>query len=416
MKKIFCAIIVLLAVAGCSGPEDRSFDFEKEGGTEIIISVDAKDFLIQESGYSEYLPFNMAIAQTTFNDEIRGEEYIEKFIVKFSEINPGGKLNHVFIPTDNQKYNLWMSDEELKKELIKEFGYAKERTEQVLKSRLLKFGLKKFNIIQIPTGFKIQIGDEIDQQRICGLLQSSANLGFYETYTNTDVYQNILDLNDFISSELKKDTAIQESLLINEADTNKINYPLFSLITLNIYSDERGLTYFNDGALFGYVLQKDTAMVNDYLKTYRTGKLPPDLQFAWSAEEEELGNIKNVFGLYLIKTRNIRISEISGNHVIEAEEMVNKLTNEIQVRMVFNADGSEKWQQLTRKNLSKNIAIMLDGSVYNCPIVQQEITGGVAVISGNFTEEEAKDLAAVLSAGTLPCRVRITGSKTVKGK
>ncbi|MFZ5551891.1 MAG: SecDF P1 head subdomain-containing protein [Bacteroidota bacterium] len=408
--RLFLFIAVSFFVAcGDNGPADTSFDFEKEGGTEYTLKVDVKDFLSMEAGYPTNESFYTCMMMVSEEKDMPDEVWIDRFIETFGKENPTLNLRALFFMGNREKYQPSMSEKEFKSKLMRSLDEVKSKTKLVVEQRLKNTGIQKFNVIKTPEGIKVQVAELDKENKIKKMLQSSATVGFYETYNLTEAFPFIQKLNDSISAQLKRDTVVRESMLMNEADTVKINYPLLYFISINVSRDSRGLTYLNEGALLGYVLIRDTAEVNRLLLSDTTGILPNDLQFAWSKfPENEEGNI---VGLYCLRAKHIRNPALSGKYITDAFEMENEMTGEIQVQLNFDATGTEKWQQLTRKNIGKNIAITLDGFIYSCPVVQQEITGGNSVISGNFTKEEAADLAMLLKSGALDCRIIISDTR-----
>jgi SecD/SecF fusion protein len=309
-----------------------------------------------------------------------------------------------------------MTNGEVEKKLMDAFSMNMARTSHILETRLEKLGLEKFNVQDRHFFIKIQVGDPIDLTRLRKIIGTNAKLGFYKTFNAADAWRDFDKLNHAVaelpgphdSTYYKGEDSLQHA----EPDRN----PLLKIVHPNIIQDQRGQYTWPSGAMIGVIEAKDTSLFNSYLKRIDFARyfISPDLAFMYGNPERD----KTKFlGIYCIRTFDIYRPEISGMDVSEAHMVQDEqIGGRPLVTMTFNGEATEKWQNLTREEKGKAIAIVLDGYVYSAPIVAGEIPNGMSTISGNFSMDEATDLANLLKAGAYPLFTKITGEKKVKPK
>ena len=300
----------------------------------------------------------------------------------------------------------------MQKALNEEVNAAVENSNKVVRSRIDRFGVAQPNI-QILRG-KGQTGQIMvempgikEPERVRKLLQGSANLEFWETYTLNEIYPALQALDTRLAKGDVADSAAVDS---TKAEASKAaqdaaaQHPLLSKLM-----QIQGMA--PNGCVVGYALAADTAAVNALLQSEAAQTaLPADLQLAWGVKSAE-GMKANIFELYALRKVNGRPS-MEGDVIADAKDDFDQNHQPI-VSMTMTTNGSRDWAALTKKNLKKCVAIVLDGYVYSAPVVQSEITGGNSQISGHFTTDDTRDLANVLKSGKMPAPTKIVQEETV---
>jgi SecD/SecF fusion protein len=401
-----------------------------KGGMNVTLEISLVDVIRSLAHYTTDSIFNKAIARAQELQKNSGEDFITLFGKAFEEIDPNAQLAPYFVSKDKDvkiKYN--STNQEVLNYLRQEAESAISNAFNILRNRIDRFGVVQPNIQRSSTTGRIliELPGIKDPERIRKLLQGTANLEFWETYDNTEIYPLLEKANNLLAQILntsqdsikvstdslksKKDTtkntllekiAAQEkkdtsNKTTNTAEDFRKNNPLFSVLYPNITSNKQ----LAQGAAVGLVLAKDTPIVNKYLSMKQVKALfPASLKFLWSYKP--LKNTK-IFQLIAIKTDPRKNQAIlDGSVITSARVEFNNITNEPEVSMSMDAKGTKEWARITEQNVGKQIAIVLDNYVYSFPVVRQKITGGVSSISGGFTLEEATDLANVLKSGKLP--------------
>ena len=405
-----------------------------KGGMNVILEVSVPDVVKALADNKPDEAFNKAVAEAAKLQINSQEDFITLFIREYKKLAPEGKLAELFATQQlKDKVNTRSTDAEVEKVLREEVSAAVDNSFNVLRTRIDRFGVAQPNI-QTLEGKMGRIMVELpgikEPERVRKLLQGSANLEFWETFEAKDIVPvlasadnrargllnadapadsamveadttavaeaSAVSAKDSLAAALKGETATASNTNIEEL---KKEHPLLAVLQLN----QSGV-----GCIVGYADYKDTADVNRILDMKAVKEiLPRDLKLMWGVKASDMDKTGRIFELYAIKSteRNGR-APLEGDVVTDAKDEYDQF-NKPCVSMSMNTEGSRRWAALTKKNIGKEIAIVLDGYVYSAPRVNSEITGGNSQITGNFTPEVTKDLANVLKSGKMPAPARI---------
>lgn len=384
-----------------------------KGGMNVVLEVSVPDVVKNLAGESANDPkfkeaYNKAVAQAKKGDI----DFVDAFVSAYQQLNGKNKLGGIFaskLGEKNISYN--SSDADVKKVLNEEVNAAVENSNKVVRSRIDRFGVAQPNI-QILRG-KGQIGQIMvempgikEPERVRKLLQGSANLEFWETYTLGETMSSLTALDKRLAGADAKDSAAADSTKAKAAKAKSAaeQHPLFSKLIMM-----QGMQPTN--CVVGYAIAKDTAAINAMVNSEAAKSiLPADLKLAWGVKNAS-GMKANVFELYALRANNGQPS-MQGDVIADAKDEFDQNHRPI-VSMTMTTSGARDWATLTKKNLKKCVAIVLDGYVYSAPVVQNEITGGNSQISGNFTTDDTRDLANVLKSGKMPAPTKIVQEETV---
>lgn len=384
-----------------------------KGGMNVVLEVSVPDVVKNLAGESANDPkfkeaYSKAVAQAKKGDI----DFVDAFVSAYQQLNGTNKLGGIFaskLGEKNISYN--SSDADVKKALNEEVNAAVENSNKVVRSRIDRFGVAQPNI-QILRG-KGQIGQIMvempgikEPERVRKLLQGSANLEFWETYTLGETMSSLTALDKRLAGADAKDSAAADSTKAKAAKAKSAaeQHPLFSKLIMM-----QGMQPTN--CVVGYAIAKDTAAINAMVNSEAAKSiLPADLKLAWGVKNAS-GMKANVFELYALRANNGQPS-MQGDVIADAKDEFDQNHRPI-VSMTMTTSGARDWATLTKKNLKKCVAIVLDGYVYSAPVVQNEITGGNSQISGNFTTDDTRDLANVLKSGKMPAPTKIVQEETV---
>ena len=389
-----------------------------KGGMNVVLEVSVPDVVKNLAGESANdakfkEAYNKAIAETKSGDV----DFVDAFVKAYAAANGQNKLGGIFaskLGEKNISYN--SSDADVKKALNEEVNAAVENSNKVVRSRIDRFGVAQPNI-QILRG-KGQIGQIMvempgikEPERVRKLLQGSANLEFWETYTLAEVQSSLLSLDKRLAGT-DTDTTVADTTKAAAAKTTAAKktsgenqHPLLSKL-----AQIQGMQPNN--CVVGYATAKDTAAINAMINSEAAkAVLPADLRLAWGVKSAS-GMKANVFELYALRAVNGQPS-MQGDVIADAKDEFEQQYHRPIVSMTMTTSGARDWAALTKKNLKKCVAIVLDGYVYSAPVVQSEITGGNSQISGNFTTDDTRDLANVLKSGKMPAPTKIVQEETV---
>ena len=384
-----------------------------KGGMNVVLEVSVPDVVKNLAGESANDPkfkeaYNKAVAQAKKGDI----DFVDAFVSAYQQLNGQNKLGGIFaskLGEKNISYN--SSDADVKKVLNEEVNAAVENSNKVVRSRIDRFGVAQPNI-QILRG-KGQIGQIMvempgikEPERVRKLLQGSANLEFWETYTLGETMSSLTALDKRLAGADAKDSAAADSTKAKAAKAKSAaeQHPLFSKLIMM-----QGMQPTN--CVVGYAIAKDTAAINAMVNSEAAKSiLPADLKLAWGVKNAS-GMKANVFELYALRANN-GLPSMQGDVIADAKDEFDQNHRPI-VSMTMTTSGARDWATLTKKNLKKCVAIVLDGYVYSAPVVQNEITGGNSQISGNFTTDDTRDLANVLKSGKMPAPTKIVQEETV---
>lgn len=414
-----------------------------KGGMNVILEVSVPDVLENLADHKVDAAFVKSMKEARAEHEVSQSDFITLFINAFKKNAPGRHLSEIFATQQLQgKVSPNSSDKDVEKVLRTEVQAAIDNSFLVVRTRIDKFGVVQPNIQKLE-GQQGRIMVEMpginEPERVRKLLQGSANLEFWETYNSDEIIPYLSQLNqreanhrsgvkEEVADSAANDTAAVAAVEKAEAKAQakasfktkknakaddaasmaeaKKQNPLFSIFQPS-----------GNGALslVGYASARDTAEVNKIIYSALAKQiLPADCRLLWSAKPADGIQAKNIYELHAIKvtTTNGR-APIEGDVVTDAKDQFNNLTGSPEVSMTMNSDGARRWAALTKANVGKAIAIVLDGTVYSAPRVNGEISGGQSSISGNFTIEDTKDLANTLKSGRMPAPAHIVQEEVV---
>ena len=409
-----------------------SLGLDLKGGMNVILEVSVPDVIKALADNKTDEAFNQALATAAKQAISSQDDVITLFIREYHRIAPDARLSELFATQQlKDKVNQKTSDAEVEKVLRSEVKAAVDNSYNVLRTRIDRFGVVQPNIQSLEDKMgriMVELPGIKEPERVRKLLQGSANLEFWETYNAKDVapYLQAADnkLRSILANEAPADSAAVDSTAApvmaqatstadslaaalkgeNKAQTVdlaqiKKEHPLLAVLQVNSSGQ---------GPVVAYANYKDTAEINKYLSMREIqAELPKDLRLKWGVSAYEYDPKGQTFELYAIRSteRNGR-APLEGDVVVSAKDEYDQFGKPA-VSMSMNTDGSRRWAQLTKQNIGKSIAIVLDGYVYSAPNVNTEITGGNSQITGHFTPEQAKDLANVLKSGKMPAPARI---------
>ena len=417
-----------------------SLGLDLKGGMNVILEVSVPDVIKALADNKPDEAFNKALAEAAKQATTSQDDVITLFIKEYHKVAPGAKLSELFATQQlKDKVNQKSSDAEVEKVLREEVKAAVTNSYNVLRTRIDRFGVVQPNIQSLEDKMgriMVELPGIKEPERVRKLLQGSANLEFWETYNAKEVapYLQAADsklravlaheatVNDTVAAvdstalaatEATPDKAVsaadslaaalkggEKKQQASSADLEQLKkeHPLLAILSVNP----------NGGPVVGYANYKDTATVNSYLAMKEVAaELPKDLRLKWGVSPFEYDPKGQTFELYAIKSteRNGK-APLEGDVVTDAKDDYDQY-GKPSVSMSMNSDGARRWALLTKRNINKSIAIVLDNYVYSAPNVSNEITGGNSQITGHFTPEQAKDLANVLKSGKMPAPAHI---------
>lgn len=396
-----------------------------KGGMNVILEVSVPDVIKMLADNKPDQAFNTALdnaAKQALNSQ---EDVISLFVREYHQLAPGQPLSALFATQQLRgRVDQKSTDAQVESVIREEVKAAVENSFNVLRTRIDRFGVVQPNIQNLEDNMgriMVELPGIKEPERVRKLLQGSANLEFWETYNASDIagYLQNADaaLRNLLANNVSDETATEpapatESVsasdsianvlrgndnTLSEADLRK-EYPLLSILQVSSY----------DGPIAGYANAKDTAEINRYLAMAEVqAQLPRDLRLKWGVAPSDADPRKQTYELYAIKvTQRNGKAPLEGDVVVDAQDEFDQYSRPA-VSMQMNNDGARRWSQLTKENIGRSIAIVLDDYVYSAPNVNQQIDGGRSQITGNFTTEQTKDLANVLKSGKMPAPARI---------
>ena len=416
-----------------------SLGLDLKGGMNVILEVSVPDVIKALADNKPDEAFNNALATAAKQATTSQDDVITLFIREYHKLAPDASLSQLFATQQlKDKVNQKSSDAEVEKVLREEVKAAVDNSFNVLRTRIDRFGVVQPNIQSLEDKMgriMVELPGIKEPERVRKLLQGSANLEFWETYTAkevlpamqsadaklravlaeettadadtvkaavlteaTPVENKAVSAADSLAAALKGDATAEDKSAAN-MEALKKQYPLLSILQLNSSGQ---------GCIIGYANYKDTADINKYLAMPEVkAELPKDLRLKWGVSPSEFDKKGQTFELYAIKSteRNGK-APLEGDVVTDAKDEFDQYSKPA-VSMTMNSDGARRWAQLTKQNIGRSIAIVLDNYVYSAPNVNSEITGGRSQITGHFTPEQAKDLANVLKSGKMPAPAHI---------
>ena len=405
-----------------------------KGGMNVQLEVSVADVLRALSDYNTNENFNEALQLSRQRQAKSGENFLKIFQEEFEKLDPNARLAGIFSTYDlKDRISSSATNDEVVKVLQEEVNSAIDNSFNVLRSRIDRFGVVQPNIqrLDVEGRILVELPGVKEPERVRKLLQGSANLEFWETYKYAEVAPYLEQANAVIrdmnraTEEANATTEVVEEVKVEEvvAETTDSVADLAAELTAETETTEadreemrREYPLFsvlqpmqNAGPVVGLALASDTAEVNDMLAMKQVAELfPRELRFVWTVKPMDPEAQQPVYELIAIKVTNRDgRAPLEGDVVTDARADFDQYSAGATVSMKMNAEGAKTWARLTKENIGREVAIVLDGYAYSFPTVNTEITGGSSQITGNFTTEEAKDLANVLKSGKMPAPARI---------
>ena len=413
-----------------------------KGGMNVILEISVPDVVETLADHKTDVAFTKAMEQARAEEEKSQDDFITLFINAYHKNAPGHKLAEIFATQQLQgKVSPQSSDAEVEKAIRAEVSAAIDNSFNVVRTRIDKFGVVQPNIQKLEGQegrIMVEMPGISEPERIRKLLQGSANLEFWETYNAQEIIPYLVQLDSQLANggeeEAKADTtaaakadttaavkAAPKSKFQIKKDTKKADVKATPEAQLAAAKKQHPLlamlqtTNGNSLALVGYASVRDTAAINKLIYSKLAKHvLPSDVKLLWGAKPADGLSVKNIFELYALKiTTTTGRAPLEGDVITDAKDQFDQVTGQPQVSMSMNTDGARRWAALTKANIDKAIAIVLDGVVYSAPRVNGEITGGQSSITGSFTIEDTKDLANTLKSGRMPAPARIVQEEVV---
>jgi len=411
--------------------KELNLGLDLRGGMNVMLEISPEDVIRALSNYNQDPMFNEALGKAR-EAQATSADFITTFANAYDEISGGAPLAPLFNTPELKEYiNAQSSNSEVIEVLRTESKSAFDNSFNILRSRIDRFGVTQPNVQQLENNrILVELPGVKEPERVRDLLQGTASLEFWATYNNDEIFPFLSQVNTLLAQNAQAEsteenteaTATEEDneLLAQLGDSvsqqNKANIeawkkanPLFSKLTP--WMNEAGQLY--GGPVVGVANSYDMAAVNEMLELPQVkALLPRDLRLMWGAKGMDEAN--TAFQLYAIKA-NTRDGQapLDGGVITNAQATYAQTGSSAEVDMTMNATGARTWARMTADNLNRSIAIVLDGYVYSAPTVNSEITGGRSQITGNFTIQEATDLANLLKSGKLPAPARIINDKVV---
>ncbi len=446
-EEVYDILVTSYTYAECQ-QRQMNLGLDLKGGMNVTLEVMVIDVIKALSNNSKDSLFNLAISNALQAQKNSQEGFVALFGAEYEKlaIMPGKGLSVIFSTSDlRDKVQFSLSNQEVIDVLTIEVEDAIERSFNILRSRIDRFGVTQPNIQRLETSGRIlvELPGIKNPDRARKLLQSTAQLEFWETYEYSEIFsaleqsntylRDMITLNESMLDDVVESKSIDDNVdlsdeisLSNDSSNNLLSVleedssrldstgqlsfedfanenPLYALLYPNVNQQSGQL---NTGPVLGFCAIKDTAKLNDYLRDDAIKKFfPIDIKFAYTVKAYDAdGKYIQLIGL---KSDRNGKSAMEGEVVTDANQSFGQFANSAEVSMTMNAEGAKKWKRLTAENIGKSVAIVLDNYVYSFPTVQSEISGGRSQITGNFTVNEAKDLANILKSGKLPAPARI---------
>jgi SecD/SecF fusion protein len=435
-----------------------------KGGMNVTLEVSVKDIVKALAGHSQDPTFVRAMELATERQEKSQGDFVTLFGEAFEEVDPNARLASIFLYEFKDKgITVNSTNSEVLKVLRSESEGAINRSYQILRTRIDRFGVAQPNIQKLENSGRIlvELPGIKDPKRVRKLLQGTAQLEFWETYNFSELQQYFAEANNKLAETRKAQKALdsnpapeaatvenqevvaaeegavidstkavadstEANLLDQLAENNEMealsedeemnkfqeNNPLFAYLQPSFYQNEAGQVMAGETARVGIAQVKDTATINQMLAETRS-LFPRNLKFAWTVKPEITQGEMQFLELVALKMSRDNKCALGGEVITDARQDYGQ-GNQVEVTIQMNSEGAKAWKRLTGENIGKQIAIVLDDYVYSYPVVNGEIPNGRSSISGGgMTIDEAQDLANILKAGKLPAPARILEEQVV---
>ena len=383
-----------------------------KGGMNVTLQISVPDILRTLSKENPDPKFNEAIALA---DKSKDKDFVARFRAEYERLAPGGSLAQIF--RSIERVNPGASNAEVEQILKEEVSAMVDNSYNTLRTRIDRFGVVAPNIKKMERDGQIllELPGIKEPERVRKLLQGSANLEFYETYTMQDIQGALAQLSEAAAKQAAPaeaatvasadSVAVDSAAVANDSVAKPAAAPAVKTLAEMLWS-AGGV----GGPAIGLVNVQDTAAVNAILKSALAKQmLPTNLKCAWSVKAVD--EKERFYQLVALKTQNGK-PRLGGDVVEDASSDYDNLQGYV-VSMTMNGEGTRRWAQITQENLGKAVAIVLDDQVYSYPNVNSVIEGGRSQITGNFTPEEASDLANVLKSGKMAAKVDIVSESVI---
>ena len=414
-----------------------------KGGMNVILEISVPDVIENLADHKTDAGFTNAMKEARAQEEANGGDFVSLFINAYHKSAPGHKLAEVFATQQLQgKVSPQSSDAEVEKAIRSSVQDAIDNSFNVVRTRIDKFGVVQPNIQKLEGQqgrIMVEMPGISQPERMRKMLQGSANLEFWETYNSEEIapYLQQLDTRlangdheveakdsvaaDSAKNEVAKAEPAKAAPKLNlkkgDEAKSKINAEKQSAAAIKAHPLLARLQLVPGQGLstVGYASVRDTAAINKLIHSALAKQvLPSDLKLLWSAKPADHLNVKNIYELHALKvTTSTGRAPLEGDVITDAKDEFEPTTGTPCVSMKMNTEGARRWAQMTKANVGKAIAIVLDGVVYSAPRVNGEIAGGSSQITGNFTIEDTKDLANTLKSGRMPAPARIVQEEVV---
>lgn len=415
-----------------------------KGGMNVVLEVSVPDVISVLADHKTDPAFVKSMNEAKQEEETSQDDFISLFVKSYHKNAPGHRLAEIFATQQMKgKVSTQSTDAEVERALRAEVQSAVDNSFNVVRNRIDKFGVVQPNIQKLEgqTGrIMVEMPGIKEPERVRKLLQGSANLEFWETYNSQEIVPSLAQLNQRFAAldstsatAAPADTAKADTTAAKagadkgslaaalaakgtakkagskdadaQAEQIRRQNPLFS-----VFQPMQG----NALSVVGYAVARDTADVNKIIYSDIARQvLPSDLKLVWSAKPVDFDKTGTIYELHAIKvTEPSGRAPLEGNVITTARDGFTQMGQPC-VTMQMNSDGARRWAQLTKANINRAIAIVLDNSVYSAPRVNGEISGSNSEITGNFTIEETKDLANTLNSGKMPAPTRIVQEEVV---
>lgn len=423
-----------------SKAREINFGLDLEGGMNLILEIKVSDIIQALSNHNQDENFLRAIALAEEWELTSTRDFVSLFGEAFDEVAPNGSLAAIFTTVElRDQINYGSTNEEVLAVLREESRGAIDNAFNIIRTRIDRFGVTQPNVqrLQKDGQVLIELPGITEPERVRDLLQGSANLEFWETYDNQEIINHLVQANTVVgrlyqaAAPVATDTVAAETAVVDGAGDPIALLDEIEDVTEPIADEARSLfTYLHPsrqgtGPVVGVAASRHMSQIDEWLQHPEVkAALPRDLQLKWTVKPvptEDLqfwvpdaGQTRESF-YQLIAIRSTTHDgrpPLEGDAITNASDRVSP-TGAFEIEMSMNSEGARTWARLTMANIGKSIAIVLDGLVYSFPTVQNEIRGGQSSITGNFTPEEAKDLATILNSGKLPAPARIVEDTVV---
>lgn len=441
-EEVYDIFIAQYTYADCKQRE-LNLGLDLKGGMNVTLEVMVVDVLKALSNNSSDELFNTSIQNALKAQENSQDDFVTLFGIEYEKLSPNNGLAVIFTSQLKDKVKINSTNNQVIDVLKLEVEDAISRSFNILRSRIDRFGVTQPNIQRLETAGRIlvELPGIKDPERARKLLQSTAQLEFWETYEYSELFQSLENVNTYLretnvvdSTEILENSEdsnietgesnedisdlIDDDNLLADLETDSLsadsadqlsfeefaqNNPLYAVLYPNVNQQNQ----IQPGPVVGFCAVKDTSELNNYLNDPAVMKFfPVDVKFAYTVKPYDTEE-RFIQLVALRVTNRDGKAAMDGDVVTDASQAFGQYNSSAEVSMSMNQEGAKQWKRLTAENIGKSIAIVLDGFVYSYPTVQSEISGGRSSISGDFSVNEAKDLANILKSGKLPAPARI---------